>query len=326
MRFRSEEQRQAVMARLSSGNQRQPLGKRLKTLGKALNPFRKERPLSDKILAGLVVGGLASLPLVLGRNYLGPKLSPEKIAALRKAGAELYPGLRRHFSGHTYKAPLWTGGGWADVGLTKAHTLKTAAQRFHRWLRPGAKGRLISLGDRRTSIGLTERVSPAVMAHELGHATAGGAHTFNRWRRRLITIPYEVASTPQLAAASILASEGLQRQGEKRENKYVRRGLMLAGAAVPAVGLPILAEEAIASGRGLRIMRKAGFSRMKMLPAAGLLGAAYLTYLGGVGAPILKQGLDVRRYWKKPKNPTWREVYRKFGIDVSRKVRQGEKA
>jgi hypothetical protein len=285
--FRSERQRKAVMASLR---------RRAAGLWGRLSPFRPGLSKAERAQRALGLAGLAGLATVLGRVTLGPRIRPETLAHMHRTAGRLYRGVRRT-QYETANLLLARGGGVARVPLTNAHTLGALVGRALRRVWP--RGRRVWPQMRRSLVVVPERASPALFAHELGHATAAGPGRFEALRRRLIAVPYETMAG--VIPAGLLASEGLQRLGRRQERTGLRRGLMVAGAALPTVlAAPVLAEEALASGRGLRILRHAGMPAVKLVPAAGLLGAAYATYLGGLGGVTLKQWRDAARAWRRP--------------------------
>lgn len=155
--------------------------------------------------------------------------------------------------------------------------------------REGYKGSHVMLGGG----GLTRA---DVLAHELGHATV--AQQDSGLLRRLNTKLYGRG-----ALGSILGMSSLMFD-EDNNLKYAPI------AAAAALQVPTLAEEAIATKKGLKALEKAGLGDTALKAARRRLGAAYATYLAGaLGYTAIPAAA---LYGKENWGGTWNSLKEKF--------------
>lgn len=142
------------------------------------------------------------------------------------------------------------------------------------------------------------KAHPAELAHELGHATAGAV------RRRTIasggaSLMREVAMIPAIALPLIALDTASDRSFHTKE-EIEAKAKFAEGVGVVAglLAAPGLAEEAVASAKGLNYLRRAGADASTLARhATTKLAPAFLTYsapflTGAVAAKILRSRIS----------------------------------
>jgi hypothetical protein len=135
---------------------------------------------------------------------------------------------------------------------------------------------------RRGASGLPEDV-----AHELGHATAG------RTRRATIASPQSLKVGKAASLASVivplLALQGVGDGAFATPEELESRAKFISGLGkvTAALQAPMLAEEAVASGKGLRLMHRAGAAAPQLQRAAIRNLGAFATHATPAAAPFL---------------------------------------
>lgn len=157
------------------------------------------------------------------------------------------------------------------------------------WGVPDARYQRYMRGDNKVLdvIRVGKRQGPEVLAHELGHATAG--------KLRRATTLHPVARNAWAAAqipAILLPLIALNGMGDpsfttKEEMESRARFLNGIGIATGALSAPVLAEEGIATIKGLKYLQRAGASPARLVKATGRLGVAFSTYAAAPMLPFL---------------------------------------
>lgn len=154
--------------------------------------------------------------------------------------------------------------------------------------------------------------SPAIEAHELGHA----ANFRGRGKGigKLAHSNYGLGTWSGAAGAATGWYTGKKAARAEAEGKKTSTWNKVAPAVVPlAFQAPILASEAVASKKGLKMLKEAGASKEAMKAAKKQLGHAYNTYLAnsalqtasGLGAHQISKGIElnkIRKARKKEEN------------------------
>ena len=127
---------------------------------------------------------------------------------------------------------------------------------------------------------------PEIVAHELGHATAG------RLRKILQSSVAGHAYTAGRAASIIiplLAFEGASDKSFATPEELEARARLISGGGKLALAAqtPVLAEEALASGKALTYMLRAGASPERTLASLKRLAPAFATYALPAMAPFI---------------------------------------
>ena len=131
-----------------------------------------------------------------------------------------------------------------------------------------------------------------VLAHELGHTQF--AHR-KRSKNFIAKAAHELSGLSELGTsnkANVLYAasgfkNGLKSAKAKAEGKKEKTWDKIKSVAVPAlVSAPLLISEASASGKGLKMLKKAGASKESMKQAKKALGAAYGAYALQAGGSI----------------------------------------
>ena len=147
-----------------------------------------------------------------------------------------------------------------------------------------------------------------ILAHELGHhKVQTSKHRFVRGTQGSLGDISRVASMTGLGiAGSVAAGVAAGKNAARKEAAGEKEGkLSKYGHYAVAVGstLPMLASEAMASGHGLRILKKAGASKGDLARAAANLGVAGATYGSmaaiNAGAGSIAKGLAKKSEMKK---------------------------
>lgn len=144
----------------------------------------------------------------------------------------------------------------------------------------------------RRKIQLGPEASRAITAHEFGHA-----RTYTRYPKLGKVLMTSRKMTVPSLAAGILAQPAISATNMKDKNK---RRARIAAAALPiAASSGVLADEAIASARAVRMLKKTGVrnpyrNSLELAPAFG-------TYLGGAVAASAWPITTARGYRKRDK-------------------------
>jgi hypothetical protein len=117
------------------------------------------------------------------------------------------------------------------------------------------------------SVYLGENIDPAILAHELGHADQKGSLIQNRVARELHNSSAPVGALTGVGLAALRGSD------------MSHPAVNVAGAALPVVmGAPTMANEAIASFKGYKMLQDAGASADELKGARKRLRKAFGTY------------------------------------------------
>jgi hypothetical protein len=192
--------------------------------------------------------------------------------------------------------PFFITAGPEDIeSLLEAHAESPAGSRQQ----AKSLARKISKGE--TKIISTSRGGPAgILAHEIGHATAGPA--------RLDTIGSSTARRamkfsmiPAVAVPLIVLNNASDRTFHTREEmdakaKFVER----VGLVSALLGAPGVAEEGVASVKGLQYMKRVGASNRQLARAAAVMLPGFATYAmpfaaAAVTAKILRSRSEMKR-------------------------------
>lgn len=137
--------------------------------------------------------------------------------------------------------------------------------------------------------------SPQAIAHELGH---GAYHLGKGGRLKSALSGLSMPLTKEgTAVLSSLAAHPLidrSRLSEKRK----RQLHLLAGAAPLAIASPMLADEALASYKGMKILRAAGATKRRLKHSRRTLAKAYASYVGE-SAPGVAMGGTMGAMYRK---------------------------
>lgn len=273
--FRSNQQRKAVFA----------------SRGKRGN-FATRHPLvtgyGASAVAGLVGAALLKKPIGRVLRASSAQTSERTLARINRTARKLYPQLKGVKRVSSELANQMGGAAFTHPRMVKMGKL-SILQRAARMSGHGAEldalnkelGRspqiFVPPGKRAGSIGATA----ATYAHELGH---GAYHTGRASRFKNIASGLSGVGTKEgtailgsLAAHPLIARSNLS---EKRK----RQLHLIAGAVPLGAAAPMLADEALASYKGLKILKAAGASQRRMRNSRRLLGGAYSSYLN-IAAP-----------------------------------------
>ena len=141
-------------------------------------------------------------------------------------------------------------------------------------------------------LGKGKKSDADVLAHELGHTQF--THR-KRSKNFIAKAAHEISGLSKLGTidkANVLYAasgfkNGLKSAKAKAEGKKEKAWDKIKSVAVPAlVSAPLLITEASASGKGLKMLKKAGASKEFMKQAKKALGAAYGTYALRAGGSI----------------------------------------
>lgn len=149
--------------------------------------------------------------------------------------------------------------------------------------------------------------SPAMIAHELGHAhydTNKATGKVGKYAHKIyLGTGGSNSPLPRIAAIGTGIAAGRQKfnaeKEGKKENKILRHASYLAPTAVSA---PMLISEGAASLKGLQLMKQAGANRAMRMKGAGKLGMAFGTYATMVGANAATGEIARRLTYKALKN------------------------
>ena len=135
------------------------------------------------------------------------------------------------------------------------------------------------------TVHLSKTAGPEVLAHEMGHIVNIGGKG-SKIKRRLTGTSRTGAGTQALA--SYASHPVIDRLPTSEDNK---RRLHLAAGAMPAAGaVPKLADEAVASIRGMKILRKAGFGKKQLSQVRRELTGNFGTYVAGTVPNVVGTG------------------------------------
>jgi len=317
-RFKSAAQRRAVFARLAE----------------RLRGFATKHPLltgygaatATMLAAG--VGTALAWPRLI-RRIGGAGLRASQLRKLFRATRKLYPGtaglLRsRGGGGFTSKGLLGMvasirGAGFASKEALKASSLASPAEAISKLVTRSKPPLLVSRPTvmvppfiprpRFTAAGKeirvpfargrpVARVSPDFLAHELGHA----AQFFRRGGRvgQVVQgVSRSVTAEPTALLASLAAQPAISRLPISEEKK---RKLRIAAAAIPLVAAtPMLAAEAGASMRGLKILKAAGASLRRLRRARRAFAATFGTYAAQAAPGVVGGGVTGALYLRRSK-------------------------
>ena len=141
-------------------------------------------------------------------------------------------------------------------------------------------------------LGKGKKSDADVLAHELGHTQF--THR-KRSKNFIAKAAHEISGLSRLGTsnkANVLYAasgfkNGLKSAKAKAEGKKEKTWDKIKSVAVPAlVSAPLLISEASASGKGLKMLKKAGASKESMKQAKKALGAAYGAYALQAGGSI----------------------------------------
>lgn len=131
------------------------------------------------------------------------------------------------------------------------------------------------------------RADPAILAHEIGHATGG------EFRQKYLASKTSILSgrlggvlgglLPVAIAADQLDSEFARKEDVERKARFVEAAAKVLGVAQ----LPNFAEEATASAKALKYLADAGADAGTIARKGGRLGAALSTYAVPIAVPAL---------------------------------------
>lgn len=152
---------------------------------------------------------------------------------------------------------------------------------------------------------------PAVMAHELGHAS----HYKGRARKTLGGLlgtgahkAYGYQGATGIGSQIYAWNQGKKAARAEAEGKKTSTWNKVGSAVVPlALSAPVLVSEAAASRRGLQLLKEAGASKEALKASKGQLGHAFNTYLarsasqsvGGLATRQLGKAHELRKIRKK---------------------------
>lgn len=206
-----------------------------------------------------------------------------QVASMRKEAMRLYHGTPRENNPSI--------GRWAKEAGTDALTDKTLEMRLKSELPPGVnvhKGNIdayLPFGAKtvrgrqiKGPVISYRGTDPASLAHEIGHAK-----TYGQIGRGVVglRVPFHLMYGGRGRIAA-LAGIGLSagHRAEEYDKEYGSNKAKVLALGVPAaLAAPTLLDEAVASGRGLAMMRRAGANRGRMLRGGASLAGAYGTYL-----------------------------------------------
>jgi hypothetical protein len=328
-RFRSDEQRKAIFASMASQQNAGSAGAVKRQAPQYRNWFRRH-PIATGLGASSLTTALFAAALTGGRQAklmrsLSGGTTPKQMQRILRAAKKLYPqttGILKTKGGGgiVSKGPLADmaeamGGGAFMTGRVsragaRVSILSRILSRTHpkigeivtkmkglgpTILAPRADIRIRNLfSTEKQRVKLMAGVP--IFAHELGHA-ATQLGRFGKLKQSALgtSIPLTKEGTAllgSLAAHPIIAHSKLS---EKRKRQlHIAAGLAPLGFAAP-----MLADEALASYRGLRILKAAGASRRRLKLGRRQLGLAYSTYLGVAVPGALGGGLAGSLYAKR---------------------------
>lgn len=231
----------------------------------------REAALSRDDRAPVALGALAALPLALGGQLAAGHLADKAMRAERR----LSPGEEKKVlaaSGVHPDTPLETG----EVDNAYFH-MPGPLDRLFRLDTPEAlrHGRVV-LG--------TDYQSPAVLAHELGHAdVAQNGSWLSRMNQQYGRPLSDGVQALATVGAAPIAGAALGPVG----------GLLAGGAAGLLAGAPTLFNEYQASSRAAKTLRRAGLPEEDVRAGRKGLTGAFGTYLAAAALPAAATGLGV---------------------------------
>lgn len=218
------------------------------------------------------------------------KRGVDRVAKLfTKHGSQTGEDLKKGFEAGIKKA----------VGSTHSHIAFGQRKRDYMFFTP----RFSKTGrGKRKPVLQTERWgSPEVLAHEFGHAVSSKKYP----RKVLVDFASRAMSNSPVPISGItpatvvsLASQPLI---SRVKNEKTRKRLRIASAMLPAVAAaPMLAEEALATGIGYKIIKASGISH-PVRRVTHTLVPAFSTYVGATSPGIVAGAVAGRQYLKKDK-------------------------
>lgn len=127
--------------------------------------------------------------------------------------------------------------------------------------------------------------SPATIAHEMGHLEK---EFLSSVPITYLRAPFEVAKKGgKAASAAALIASAIPGATTQEDRDRISRALMAVGVIGTGMQLPLLAEEASASMKGLELLGKAGAHSGERARAAAALLAAWGTYAASLPIPFL---------------------------------------
>jgi hypothetical protein len=133
--------------------------------------------------------------------------------------------------------------------------------------------------------GMLGAKTPDIVAHELGHREFGRTAL-----GKVVQNPYvySMAKSPLPIVGGLAAGAFEGRRKAKQKAKGEKASKIPYGAAVPLVGTaPMMASEAGASLKAMKMLRESGASPAQLRQARGSLGRAFATY---AAAPVVGLG------------------------------------
>ena len=297
MRFSSEAQRRAVMSKLQRG-----------ATGSAGTPHRPtwfvRHPVLSSLGASLLLGGLG-VPVMRKAIASFQRVLPAsglELSRLAVSARRLYPQVARlapsHGGGGIVSSGLVAhpGPGFVSPSLVKAAGRWSLNRRLQRRLYPTGEAEMRRVFAKPMLLLPQFRTPVAAAAHEFGHA-AFHLGRFPRVKGHLV------------GASKVLTREGLPIVGSLSaqpviarshlSDKTKRRLHLATGLAPLAISMPMMGDEALASVRGLKILKHAGLYRPGM---RRLLLSAFSTY-GAAALPGAIAGLTAGTLYRRRYRP-----------------------
>ena len=140
-------------------------------------------------------------------------------------------------------------------------------------------------------IAIGKKTGPEVLAHELGHATAGGL------RRKTIAsatsrMVYNIASVPAIALPLIILDSARDRTFSTPEELEAKAEFASSVGKITTIfAAPNLAEEALATIKGTKYLADAGAGPLRVAKGAAKLAPAFATYLAPFAAPFVASSI-----------------------------------
>jgi hypothetical protein len=269
--------------------------------------FARKHPIMSGMLAAsgvAVAGQLGALPMlartmkgiqntggapVPGVGVIGKYSHSSHLDGVFKAAEKLYPqtkGVKRDVGMEALKA----GGGAFGHGPLARASRFTSIQLAAAKRQPLGSEAVKEAFNMKPTVMLTPGQSRAVAAHELGHA----AHHLGRRKKTKAAIhgfTRPLATEGLVGIGAIAAQPAISKSNLSEKNKNRLRAATIA--APLAVGAPMLADEAMASIRGVKILREAKALKARHV---GGLTAAFGTYAGMVGGQAAGAAVAAKGY------------------------------